>query len=406
MLYLSVLFLMFLCVYAFDYKKHKRLYSFSYWGFFIILVLIAGLRYRIGTDSIVYESDYQDFPTIWELWRYKFSSFRYEPGFIIFASIPRSISSDFTLLQFFQSIVVNLVIFLFIKQNTSHRFLALSLYFLALFLNLNTQVMREALSVSVFLLAWPFFRDGKWLWYYLLCLLASTFHTSAFVTFILPLFCIPGIKEAFKLGWRTLFIGIGILAVGYIISVRFKELFMLISVNERMAERVNEYASDDWSGSVLNPIGMLNLFFQFCFYPLMAIYFMRYKVKNYGNKIELSHFSRLETLVMVGVYFSLLSIPVFIMARYFNYFGMYGYVLISSWVSNKVYYKKKKVRVKPVYWLIILIPLYALIFKSYFAPANKSGTLKTYMRYYPYNSRLDPEMDNDRENIFRYSNAR
>ena len=380
--------------------------SVSYWGFFVVLVLIAGLRYRIGTDSVVYENDYVDFPTLWELGKFKFSSTRFEPGFVVFASIPKSISPDFILLQFFQSIVVNLVIFWFIQKNTSHRFLALSLYFIALFLNLNTQVMREALAVCAFLLAWPSFRDGKWLWYYLLCILATTLHTSALITLLLPIMCIPGIKQAFRLGWRTIVISCVILAIGFFISVHFKDFFTLLAVNDRMAERAHEYGSDAWSGNVLNPIGMITLFLQFCFYPLVAIFFMRYKYKNLGDRIQQKKFERLEAMVLIGVYFSLLSIPMFIMARYFNYFGMFGFVLIASLVSDRVYYKKKKFKLKPVYWVIILLPLYGLIFNSYFAPANKSGTLKAYMRYYPYNSRFDPEMYRDREDIFHYSGIR
>lgn len=406
MIYIVVFFLMFFCVYAYDYRKHTRFYDVSYWGFFLILVLIAGLRYRIGTDSIAYENVYEEMPTLLELASFKYDSIRYEPGYVIFASIPRSISSDFTLFQIFHAFVVNLVIFWFIKSNTKHRFLALSFYFIVLYLNLNTQVLREALAVSVFLLAWPFLRDGRWGWYYCLSVLATSFHTSAFFILLLPLACLPGIRQCFKLGWRTLFICVVLFAIGFVVQSKFQDFFTFLSVTERMSDRANLYANTKDGGTVLNPVGALFLFLQYCLYPLVALFFMRFKIKQTGDKESQRHFERWQILVMTGIYFSILSIPIFIMGRYFNYFGMFQLVLVASWISTRMYYKNKIFKLKPVYLLILVLAFYALFFKAYFSPANKSGTLKGYMIYMPYKSRLNPEMDVNREEIYRYYNVK
>lgn len=415
MIYIIVFILMLAGVYAFDIRGYRKMYSVSFWLFFAALVIIAGLRYRIGTDSIIYEAEYEDFPRLWELGKYKFDSIRYEPGFILFASLPRSISSDFTLLQFFHAIIINLVVFWFILKNTRNRFLCLTLYYLILYFNLNTQVLRESLAVAIFLLSWPFFRDGKWIQYYLLIILAFFFHSSALLLFVLPVFLLPGIRELFVLGKRTVIIALGILVVGYYIQQRFSEVFSLMAVTERMMDKVNNYVGTEYSSGKLSIVGISINLMQNAVYPLVAIYFIAKnkksinKEQSYSKKKKLKRirqFDRWETMVVVGVYFLVFSIPMFIFGRYFNYFGMFCVTTVASWAFTKLRIRGKTYRLKLVYWAIIFLPYFVLNINAYNSNANRNGTLKTYMIYYPYYTRLDPKMDPDRENIYRYLDAR
>lgn len=406
---------MLIATYAFDLRGHRRFYTFSYWGFFIALVLIAALRYRLGTDSVTYENGYIDFPSIWELEKFKFSAIRYEPGFLAFASIPRSISSDFTLFQFFHAFVVNLVIFWFIKSNSTHRFLYLTLYFIVMYFNLNMQVLRESLAVCCFLLAWPAFRDGKWLLYYLLTLLACTFHTSAFLLLMLPLFCLPGIKQFFVFGWRTLFISLFIVVVGLYIQSRFSAVFSAMAFTQRIMDRVNEYANNEFGSNKLNILGVIVVFLRICLYPLVALYFFNLRMKlRYGKKklLELQEKKqkrrdeRFVMMVLLCIYFSLFAVPMFIFGRYFNYFGLFALGAVASWAFSKLQVSGKTYRLKFATWIIILFPYIGLNLYSYNSAATKSGQLKDYMIYYPYNHRFDPERDSNREQIFRYWGVR
>lgn len=406
---------MLMAVYAFDLRGYHRLYSFSYWGFFVILVVVAGLRYRLGTDSIVYEGDYETVPKLWQLTKYKFDSTRFEPGFMVFQSIPRSISSDFTLLQFFHAIVVNLVLFWFILKNTTHRFLCLSFYFIVMYLNLNMQVLRETLAVCCFLLAWPSFRDGKWLWYYLFVLLACTFHTSALLLLILPLVSLPGIREGFIFGKRTFIICALLLVLGMILQANFKSFFTAIALTDRMADRAQEYSQNEYGGARLNIVGIIYTLLHYALYPLVALYFLhqKYSWKYTKNKkwkrlqkIQNRDYSRWEMMTLLGIYFTILSIPIFIFNRYYNYFGIFCLATVANWAFTKLRVNRKSYKLKFAYWIVILIPFYFLNVWDYGSGLNRSGRLKTYMIYYPYNTRLDPEMDTNREAIYRYFNAR
>lgn len=432
MIYVILLLLMFVCVYKFDLLHHKQFNNLSYWLFCIALIIVAGLRYRLGGDSVVYELDYENIPRFWELGKYKFSSVRYEPGFIFLESITKSISSDFTLFQFFHATIVNIVIFFFIKNNTIHKFTCLTFYFIILYLNLNCQVLRESLAVACFLLSWPYFRDGKWIGYYLLILLGSTFHTSAFLLFLLPLGCLPGVKSLFLFGKRTIVICLVVLALGIFIQTRFSAVFSIMAVTERIMDRVNSYSRDEMSGSMLNLMGFIGMTIQYILYPLIALYFANQKMGRGGlfrkvkkNPVrELSNpfkedshkrklyeiekrkenkvFDRWQFLVLVGIYFMVFSMPMFIFRRYFNYFGMFALATVATWLFSKIYYNRKVYKLKLAYWIIIIFPFYFMNLYFYNANANKSGTLKTYMIYYPYYHRLDPQMDQNRENIYRY----
>lgn len=431
--------LMLFGVYAYDYRRRQHLFSFSYWGLFVLLVVVAGIRYRIGTDSIIYERIYEDVPPLWKIFNYNFDSTRFEPAFLIFASIPKSFSPDFMWLQVLESLVVNLVVFWFVLKNSKNKFLSITLYYIVLYLNLNTQVLREALAVSLFLLAWPSFRDGKWLWYYCLTGLATFFHTSALLTLLLPIFCIPGIRQTVMFGKRTLFICIILLGVGVYMQMRFTSFFQVLAVTQRAMDRVNEYAKNEMSGNSMNIMGMAGTFIQYCLYPLIALYFanaaLRYKgivlkrsfkraeraQKNQqlsreeaaalkkerrAQRRETRDFERWQLMVLMGVYFMIISIPVFIMRRYFNYFGMFCLVAVADWAFSTLIVKGKKFRLRPLYWAIVLFPFFFFNIYFYTSKVNGSGTLKTYQIYYPYNTRFDPEMDPDREAIYRFLDAR
>lgn len=393
-------------VYAYDMRNYKHMEWVSYWSFFIILVFIAGLRYRIGTDSIVYENEYEQMPTLWELARFKFSSIRYEPGFLLFASIPRTISSDFTLLQFFQATVVNLVVFWFIKNNTSHKFLALTFYFIILYLNLCTQVMREALAVCMFLLAWPAFRDGKWWKYYIFAILAFCFHTSAILLLILPLLCLPGIREGFVIGKRTIIICIVLFFLGLVIQARFSSFFSALAVTDRLMDRVNEYKDTNYAEGHLGITGIIVVLAQCCLYPLAAIYFLYGRKKKRKKSERNKGDERFEMIVLLGVYAMVLSLTISIFIRYFNYFGLFCTTAVATWAFSKIRIKNKTYRLKLIYWIIVIFPYFVLNLNAYASNANKSGTLKTYMIYYPYYTRLDPQKDPNRENVYRYFDAR
>ena len=368
----------------------------------VYLIAIATLRYRLGGDTIGYEWEYRSIPTLWDIGSYKFSSLRWEPGFILLFIICKTISPEFVFFQFVHAVILNCIIFWFISKNTQNRFIAVTLYFVIIYFNLNMEVLREALAVSLFLLAWPSFRDGKWYIYYPLMLLACTFHISAAITLILPLLLLPGIRAGFKLGYRTIFICAIIFVICLIVQRNFFGLIKLLSPTETIADRADVYAKSDYGGTNLNIVGMLEYIFTFVFIPLMALWYMKKKVKAEESAEKSNSIKKIEVLIVIGAYFAVTTLVILIAQRFNNYICMFNYTLMASCFFTSLKIKRKKYKIPAYYWSLILFVVLIVNSMAYRASVYGSQSLKRYMVYYPYASVIDNTEDPQREEIYRF----
>lgn len=395
--------LLVLC-YRYDYAGHRRHKMTWTVISFITLVLIAGLRYRIGVDSIRYESFFEKVPKIWEITRIYFETTRWEPGFIVFMSICRSISDDFTVFQLLHALFVNTAVFYFFYRNSRHFFFCLTAYALMNFIPLNTEVLREAMAVAIFLWAWEPFKRGNYLLYSLLIIVAMFFHMGSMILLTMPLMRLPGLRELFKFGKRTLFLCTGLLAFGFIINLMFFEFVKLISFSVEMTDRATVYAASELGGNLFNPMGVLGFSIRYIFYPLAAMFFLKRESKNWDRE-ERMVMSKIQIFAFMSIYVCILTIPIAIFHRFNSYFFFFSILIVSDWVFTILHMKTRKVRLSFAYWAIIFIPLIVFHIKSQTGGENESATLKGYMRYIPYYSRFNPEEDRDREAIFRYHRA-
>lgn len=404
MIYFIILGALFFLTFYYDYCQNRQGRLFWYVVMMVLLILVAGLRYRIGVDSIRYENYYEHLHTLTNLRSGDFKDTRFAPLYIILASACRTITSDFTLLQMVVAIIVNGTVFFFFYKNTPHIFLATTFYYICLYLNLNTEVVREALAVCIFLWAWPFFRKGQWLIYYLFCVLAFFFHVSALVMVLLPIFWIPGIRWFFTFGRQTYFIVLALIAVGFFVQIYFFDFIKAIAFTENMAERAEVYKESDLGGNTLNITGALGEVFKLMLYPFLALYFLN-KGKSKQALDSDSGLLKMEMMTLMSIYTAALTLGIAILSRYQNYFMFFAIAAVSTCVFSELPGKgRKRYRIKFVMWVAVLLPLFAMQFYSlYFSNFNKSGTLKNYMAYYPYYHRMDPQEDPDRENVIRYS---
>ena len=401
MVYFIIFFLLLICIYTFDYRKVDRGEMVAYCTLCLFFILVAGLRYRIGGDSIVYENEYKELPKFSDLDRFHFDTLRYEPGYVVLVSIPRYFSPDFVYFQLLHALIVNTVIFWFIYKNTQNRFLAVTFYFVGLYLNLNTEVLREALAVSIFLLAWPSFRSGKWWLYYPLVLLACCFHISAVFTLFLPLALLPGVRAFFTLGYRTIFFCIVIFFIAMYLQRRFFSIVIDMSGNESMSDKAQLYSKSVYGGATLNVFGIFEQAIKTLILPLGAIWFMRNKLKGQEDTEEYRSLKRMEPIIIVGVYFAVMTMYIFIFTRFNNYVFMFNYVLIASCFFKSLRVRRKNYRLSPLFWVGMFALVFFLNFKAYFG-SIKGTSLERYMVYYPYYTVLDPQDDYDREAVIRY----
>ncbi|MBS1504558.1 MAG: EpsG family protein, partial [Bacteroidetes bacterium] len=107
----------------------------------IVLVCIAGLRYRVGGDTLSYIDEYDEIPYFSQLLKYNFIGSRWDPLWVVFSSICRSINPDFVFLQCIHALIVNTIIFRFIKRNTQYRFTGILLYYMFAYLYFNMEIL-------------------------------------------------------------------------------------------------------------------------------------------------------------------------------------------------------------------------------------------------------------------------
>ena len=79
MIYLLIgLYIIFLSYY-YDFRHHKNGRQFHFYAILLVLILLAGFRYRLGIDSIRYAMGYQDLPNLSQLANFKFEEHKYDP---------------------------------------------------------------------------------------------------------------------------------------------------------------------------------------------------------------------------------------------------------------------------------------------------------------------------------------
>ena len=117
MIYLLILALILFCVWRYDLLEETERKEVFYWGICVIFILLAGLRYEIGIDTRMYMKSWEFYPDFWNMhWFEDISRFqekasglnRFQPGWVLYCMIIRSISEDFTLLQIVTALLLGI----------------------------------------------------------------------------------------------------------------------------------------------------------------------------------------------------------------------------------------------------------------------------------------------------------
>lgn len=402
MIYIIIIFLFLGLSYVYDYRGKEQNRLFWWIVMLVLLICVAGFRYQMGEDSIRYEKYYADTHTWSQLKMSDFTNTRYAPFFVLFNSLCRTITPEFMLLQLLEAMVVNTVFFMFIWKHTRHIFLCGLLYFFFLFIMLNMQVLREAFAVSIFLLSWPFFVSGKWLKYYLCCIAAFLFHISSVVLFLLPIIFVPGIRELFVFGKRTLIILPAIIILSFSINYFFFDFIKLIAITESIAERASTYSKDELGGNTLNIMGSVGQFIRFILYPLVAMYFLRLKSRAPHRKSK--DVPAMERMALVAIYVAAMSLGVAILIRYIHYFDIFALIQVSKWVYGSIKINGRYMVLNFAYWMFILFPLFfTQYYMEYNAKANQSGTIRNIDMYWPYSNQIEREISTSRKKAIEHS---
>lgn len=148
---------------------------------FVVLLLFIGCRGHIYSDFISYYPFYKKLPDIFNITKYTFTDILFEPGFIVYSSIIKTIIPDY-FGWIFISTLIDLLVFNFVfKRYTSSRILPFIFFMAFNGLLIEFNLYRNIKAIDLFLLSLPYLEKRKLLPYMLLNILGMTFHSSSIV---------------------------------------------------------------------------------------------------------------------------------------------------------------------------------------------------------------------------------
>ncbi|MCD2421387.1 EpsG family protein [Niabella pedocola] len=375
MIYLFILALILVLVFSYDTNAKKAGGKFWYGFVFITLVCVAGLRYKVGGDSLEYFNSFENqIPPLNKLQLKHFVLLRYEPLWILLNSVCKTIVDDFAFFQFVHSIFVNIVLFSFFKKYTPYKFTAVLIYFLFYYLYYNMEVMRESLAISFFLLAYPAMVKNKWAQYYILIICATLCHASSIFLFFIPLF------RKKKLTKST-FVKIGVSIL--LIMVLFNFAPTLIP-NEEIRRRFSEYQK--YIPSVFGFLYFLCIFF------IVPIYiFLKYTRKRPVLFPEL-----------VVIYFAIAPMVSYFtgFSRFINYFMPFLTIYFANYLfmiaGDTKYHRARAILITGIF-ILVFLPKYLYYFRN---TSHLVPNTYNYERWYPYTTVFDKQENETRKLLF------
>lgn len=372
MIYLIPLILLFLIAY---HREYSRGYTTEtnipiFVAFMLYLVILMGLRYRVGLDTLNYMGSY-DSVMRFRNTNLKFIFDQLEPLNYLIKSIAKNFSDDFVVYQAFHVVLLNILIGRFIIRNCEYILFALFFYFLFAGLYFNSEILRESVAVAIFLNAYEYIQRRSWVKYYLCATIALGFHTSALIIFVIPFLSRLRLNTFF-----FVFLGIFTLLI-----IRFQDELQLLVVylDPEVSKKVMIYLEKEG----LSVIGLSVALMRMSIIPIMILNLYK---REYI--IDFEYMIAIYILMGVGAIF----IPT-IFSRFSNYFIFFFIILLANSIVDL-----KETRYRGLTLIIVFIFSLSSFVSSYFSDVG-DGKHRRYIRWYPYHSVISKDKDKIREDF-------
>lgn len=381
MIYLLVFILLLIPVVKYDWMAKTGGENVWYYLSLIVLILFSGLRYRVGSDTLMYMSMFESCPTLDELKYFDFAEAKYNPLWYVLNAISRSIYDNFVVLQFIHSIFINTTFFWFFrKYSPKYYFTAILLYYVGYFCYFNMEIMRESLCISVLLLATPFLLKRNIIAYLLLCVCALLIHYSAAIMLLFPLLYLLFKKASWK---RCVLLMLGVILLMQVVNLPML-LLSVFGLNEQLIDLLATYVEDE-----RNIMGVISEFIN-CLPILICIWLCE---KN--DFVEKNDFT---PIIMVTVAIYALAMGIGIFSRFVNYSTPFIIIYIVNSVYKVFYLKLKDFQISYLASFCILSIFCFNMLRFYTKDVSDVlPNTRAYVRYLPYYSLLNPKIDEARE---------
>lgn len=363
-------------VFHFDYRNKKFGKNVYVFVVFVLMSLMVGLRYRVGGDALSYENNFVYMPDLPDFFPFiqRDVSFNYQPLYLLFIAICKSINPEYVFYQLIHAIVVNIIVMRFIYKNSTKFFTSVFLlYGLCIYFYFTYDIQREILAICCFLLGFRYFQHNKWFPYYVFAVLGFLFHISASILFVLPFFKLVKLKKS------TIYI---IIAVSFALSFAktyFYDFISIFFITESIAEKGKIYSELDFS------IAGLVFFFVGRVFFLLPIVFYYTKHKDEKMDTIITVFFILSCLCQVMVGFD----------RMLNYVTIPFIICFSHFIYSPNVFRFKLSKKFVIFSTYICLFYYICI--KIVMDFNVTDRARYQAVFFPYSSVFDKETYPERE---------
>lgn len=314
--------------------KNKKVYRlFGFLGL-LIPILVCGLRYNVGTDFKNYITWFMFYSDT----NVNLSDKDY--GFAFLIKILQLFTADPQILFIVSAIIINVLIMLFIKENTKMFDLGYFLFITLYFYFTSFNIMRQWIAISIFLFSLKFIYQKK-LWKYLVCILiASTIHKTVLLT--IPMYWILRIELKPK--------NISILAAVLIVVMsQFENVIVMIGnlLHMNLSKYLLYFGESDSFGSGGYAYGIMVLL------VLIIVIITR---KNYLEKIKYG-----KEQILLAIFACIVSF-VGVKSMMFSRLQLYFIPVLIVTIPNLIELVPKRQK-KVAYFIIIVLGM-AYMYRS------------------------------------------
>lgn len=148
---------------------------------FSLLFLFIGLRGHLYSDFINYFPFYESLPTISHLHSSTMAQYLFEPGFVIYSSVIKSLGADYFTWVAIGTLIDLIVFRRFFQRYTDSTILPFLFFMAYNGLIIEFNLYRNAKAMDLFLLSIPYLERRRVMPYMLLNILGTTFHISSLI---------------------------------------------------------------------------------------------------------------------------------------------------------------------------------------------------------------------------------
>lgn len=374
MIYFFVLILLLFLSFRYDINGKTKGREKWYIATLVILILLAGLRWRIGTDTPNYlRYFYHYYPTLGNFTFEEYPVGR-DPFYVLINSIIKSVDGRFYMVQIIQATIVNTLIFKYFRKHCNYIFTCVLFYFLAGYISYSMEIMRASISIAICLWGNDYILEKKWVKGYFLYVLALMFHSQTIVMFVLPVLFFLRLN---KLGIVAMIVAF---IMGYFIQSVFGEYLMLLDLEGTIADKAENYIESERFGEQTRNINFVIVsILPNVIYGLIALYFL--KKYNWEQRLL-----SLEPMIMIGLIFLMLQLNMQIAYRFVDYYRVYFIMYCAECFIHLT--RQKRLSFGVSYFRAMLLFLPFLFFSAYNRLDN---------RYHPYSSVIEKSISKSRE---------